>query len=74
MKITYTHHRNSQLHVVPVQPGHVISCICPCNPTLKMKNGHIMVDHKSGRGFKGKWRGEVKNYGTKLLDERGNPR
>jgi hypothetical protein len=73
MKITKAHHNNSQLHCVPVQPGHKIEATCPCGPNLRMYNGHIVVDHKSGRGFRGKWRGEVKNYGTKLLDKKGNP-
>lgn len=73
MKITNTHHRNSQLHIIPVQTGHKLRVNCPCGPKLKMHNGHIMVDHRSGRGFKGKWRGEVRNYGTKLLDGKGVP-
>jgi len=73
MKITKKHHKNSQLHCVPVQPGHVITPACPCGPKLKIHNGHLMVDHRAGRGFKGHWHGEVRNYGVKLLDEKGNP-
>jgi len=71
MKITKYHHKNSQLHVIPVQPGHKTEVTCPCGPKLKMHNGHIMVDHKCGRGFKGTWRGDTKNDGVKLLDEKG---
>jgi hypothetical protein len=73
MTITKYHHKNSQLHCLPVQAGHTLSVTCHCGPRLKMHNGHIMVDHRSGRGFKGAWRGDTANYGVKLLDEKGKP-
>lgn len=73
MKVTKYHHKNSQLHMIPNQSGHKLEVTCLCGPRLKMHNGHIIVDHRSGPGFRGKWRGEVANYGTKLLDAKGVP-
>lgn len=73
MKITKKHHKNSQLHSIPDQRGHTLEVTCPCGPKLSMENGHIMVGHRPGRGFRGGWRAEVKNFGTKLLDEKGVP-
>lgn len=73
MKITKKHHKNSQLHLVPDQPRHKIEVTCPCGPKLSMQNGHILVEHRPGRGFKGSWRPVTKNLGTKLLDQKGAP-
>lgn len=73
MTITKYHHKNSQLHVLPEQPGHKVEVTCPCGPKLSMNSGHILVEHKPGRGFKGVWYPATKNLGTKLLDGRGRP-
>jgi len=73
MKITKTHHKSSQVHILPIQPGHKTKATCPCGPTITMRNGHLIVSHRPGRGFRGFWRPDVANYGVKLLNNNGKP-
>ena len=68
--LTPKHHRNSQIHCMPMHDKvikHTSSLDCPCNPTLSMLNGHIMVDHKASKGTADKWSMRVANSGKKVV-------
>lgn len=50
-----------EFHMMPDQPGHRATTKCKCQPKLsRHANGHIIADHRPGRGFKGLWKLKVR--------------
>lgn len=72
MKLTPTHHKNSQIHGLPLKDiaiKHTVSLDCPCKPKMKMENGHILVMHCKSKGTPNEWTMKLKNFGKKLLSK-----
>lgn len=69
MKITKTHHKNSQIHSIPFKDTnyeHTADLNCECGMQLKITNGHIIAEHTRCGGRSNKWTVKVNNFGTKL--------